>query len=77
MIYKAFNCRTLGDYLKLYQNSDTILLAQVFESFRHIAIKTFNTGPVFFITSSQLTWNSGLRLTKIELQLLNTVDDYC
>lgn len=66
----------MGDYLELYQSSDTILLAEVFESFCHIAIKTFHIDLVFLITSSHLTWNAGLRLTKIELQFLNTVDDY-
>lgn len=75
-VYKSFNCKNLGDYLELYQNADTILLAELFQSFRCKAMETFELDPVHFITSAQRTWNAGLKLTKGELALLKSVDDY-
>ena len=66
----------MGDYLKLYQNCDVILLAEVFQEFRRKSLENFELDPVHFITSAQLTFNAGLKMTKVELKLLHNVNDY-
>lgn len=75
-VYKTFDCKNLGEYLELYQNLDVVLLAEVFQSFRRMSLQNFELDPVHFITSAQLTWNAGLKLTRIELTLLKSVDEY-
>lgn len=75
-VYKAFDCKKFSDYLELYQNCDVILLAEVFTSFRRTAMNYYSLDPVHFVTSADLTWNAGLKLTKIELQLFSDINDY-
>ncbi|GBN95439.1 hypothetical protein AVEN_76370-1 [Araneus ventricosus] len=36
----------------------------------------YELDPVHFVTSAKLTWNAGLKFTKVELQLLSNVNDY-
>ena len=40
-IWSRFDCKTLGDYHDVYLKSDVLLLADVFESFRRMAISTY------------------------------------
>ena len=76
LVFKALKCKTFGDYLELYQNVDVLMLAEVFLSFRRMSEKYYKLDPVFFITGAELTWNAGLRYSKVELQLLTNVTDY-
>lgn len=75
-VYKAFNCNKFSDYLELYQNCDVILLAEAFTSFRRTAMTYYSLDPVHFVTSADLTWNAGLKLSKVELQLFSDINDY-
>lgn len=75
-VFKAFECKTFSDYLELYQNCDVILLAEVFTSFRRTAMNYYQLDPVHFVTRADLTWNAGLKLSKIEVQLFSDVNDY-
>ena len=38
-LFKEFKLKNLGDYLDLYVQSDTLLLADVFENFRNKCIE--------------------------------------
>ena len=40
-VFKSLNKKHLGDYRDLYVQSDTLLLADVFENFRNICIKVY------------------------------------
>ena len=75
-VYEAFGCKRFSDYLEIYQNCDVILLAEVFTSFRRASMNYYSLDPVHFITSADLTWNAGLKLTKVELQLFSDINDY-
>ena len=48
-VFKGFKLENLGDYHDLYVQSDTLLLADVFESFRDICIKVYELDPAYFI----------------------------
>ncbi len=76
LVFNSFGCKTFADYLELYQNTDVVLLAEVFLSFRRTAHKYYQLDPAHFITAAELTWNAGLKVTKIELQLLGDVNQY-
>ncbi|GFR16049.1 c2H2-type domain-containing protein [Trichonephila clavata] len=76
LVYKYFKCKKLANYLELYQNVNTIMLAEVFTSFRRKAMRYYELDPIHFVTSAELTWNAGLKFTKVELQLLTNVNDY-
>ena len=48
-VFKTFKLNNLGDYHDLYVQSDTLLLADVFENFRKAFIKTYELDPAHFI----------------------------
>ncbi|GFQ91679.1 c2H2-type domain-containing protein [Trichonephila clavata] len=75
-VFEAFECQTFSDYLEIYQNVDVIMLAEIFLSFRRTSMQSYHLDPVHFITSAQLTWNAGLKISKVELQLLGDVNEY-
>ena len=75
-VWSTFKCRTLGDYHDLYMRSDVLLLADVFEFFRQMALTTYELDPAHYYTSPGLSWDSMLRYTKVELQLLHDPDMY-
>ena len=73
-VWKKFNIKTLKDYLKLYNISDVLLLADVFENFRDICLKNYGLDPVHYYTAPGLAWDAMLKMTKINLELLSDVD---
>ena len=73
-VWKKFNIKTLKDYLKLYNISDVLLLADIFENFRNICLKNYGLDPVYYYTAPGLAWDAMLKMTKINLELLSDVD---
>ena len=48
-VFKGFKLENLGDYHDLYVQSDTLLLADVFENFRNMCIKVYELDPAHFV----------------------------
>jgi len=68
-VWKEFNINSLREYHDLYNISDVLLLADVFENFRDVCIKNYNLD-----TAPGLAWDASLKLTKVELELLSDID---
>ena len=51
-VFKEFKMNNLGDYHDLYVQSDTILLANVFESFRNKCIEIYELDPTNFLSAN-------------------------
>ena len=64
-VCKDSEIKNLGEYNDLYVQSDTLLLADVFENFRNIWID-----PARFLTAPGLAWQAALKKTKVKLDLL-------
>ena len=47
-VFKNISNKNLGDYHDLYVQSDTLLLADVFENFRNMCIKVYELDPAPF-----------------------------
>ena len=75
-VWSRFDCKTLGDYHDVYLKSDVLLLADVFESFRRMAISTYKLDPAHYFTAPGLSWDAMLKLTKVKLQLIDDTDMY-
>ena len=52
-VFKGFKLENLGDYHDLYVQSDTLLLADVFENFRNMCIKVYELDPAHFVSLKQ------------------------
>ena len=47
-VFKGFKMNNLGNYDDLYIQSNTLLLADVFENFRNKCIEIFKLDPAYF-----------------------------
>ena len=69
-IRSTLNINNLGEYHDLYVQSDTTLLADVFENFRDKCLAVDNLDPVYYLSAPGLSWQSGLKMTGVTLELL-------
>ena len=73
-VFNIFKLDNLGGYHDLYVQSDTLLLADVFENFRDMCIKVYEHDPAHFVLLPGLAWQACLKKTNIELELLTDYD---
>ena len=73
-VFKRFELENLGDYHDLYVQSDTLLLADVFENFRDMCLKEYELHPAHFLWLPGLAWQACLKKTNLELELLTDYD---
>ena len=50
-VWKHFNIHDMREYHDLYLKTDTLLLADVFENFRRVAIANYELDPCHYFTS--------------------------
>ena len=67
-VFNKINIENVGEY-DLYVQSDTILLADVFESFRNLCIETCKLDPAYFLSLPGLTLQACLKHSGIKLEL--------
>ena len=53
-VFKNLNNKNLGDYHDLYVQSDTLLLADIFENFRNKFIEIYELDPAYFLSAPGL-----------------------
>ena len=73
-VFKNFSNKDLGDYYDLHVQSDTLLLADVFENFRNMCIKVYALDPAQFFSAPVLAWQTCLKKTEVELELITDTD---
>ena len=57
-VWEAINIKNLGEYHDLYVQSDTSLLADVFESFRDKCLEICELDPAHFLSAPGLAWQA-------------------
>ena len=73
-VWRTFRMKTMRDYHNLYNQSDVLLLADVFENFREVCKENYNLDPCWYYTVPGLAWDACLKLTKQRLELLSDPD---
>ena len=58
----------------MYIQSDTILLADVFENFRNKCIEIYELDPAPFLSAPGLAWQACLKKKGVKLELLTDID---
>ena len=60
-VWDVFQIRNLGEYHDLYVQTDTSLLAEVFEKFRDTCIEIYGLDPSHFLSAPGLAWHACLK----------------
>ena len=68
-VFEEF-CTDIGDYHNLYVQTDTLLLADVFEKCRDKCIDIYGLDPSCFLSAPGLAWQACLKKTEVKLKLL-------
>ena len=63
-VWKEFNVESMKDYHKLYNLSDVLLLADIFEKFRKICMSQYGLDPAWYFSAPGLAWEATLQLEK-------------
>ena len=73
-IFSKFNIKNLGEYHNFYVQSDTLLLTDVFTSFRNVCRDIYGLDPARFLSAPRLAWQACLKKSEIKLELLTDAD---
>ena len=73
-VWRDFKMEHFQDYHNLYNETDVLLLADVFESFRNICIENYKLDPAYYYTAPSLAWDACLKITDAKLELLINID---
>ena len=63
--FKECKLKHLGDYHDLYVQSNTLLLADVFENFRNTCVKVYELDPAHFLSAPELAWQACLKKQRL------------
>ena len=58
----------------LYVQSDTLLLADVFENFRNKCTEIYELDPAHFLSAPRLAWPACLKKTKVKLESITDIN---
>ena len=72
-VCKDFEIKDLGGYRDLYVQSDTLLLADVFENFRNMCLEIYELDPAKFLSAPGLAWQAALKKIKVKLDFLTDI----
>ena len=56
IVCKDFKIKKLGEYHDLYVQSNTLLLADVFQNFKNMSLKLYELDPAKFLSVPGLAW---------------------
>ena len=73
-VCKDFEIKNLEEYHDLYVQSDTLLLADVFETFRNMCFKIYWLDHAKKFSVPGLAWQAALKRTKIKLDHLTNIE---
>ena len=73
-VFKDSEIENLGEYVDMYLQIDTLLLADVSDNFRNMFLKIYKLDPAKFLPAPELAWQAALRKTKVKLDLLTDID---
>ena len=66
-VWKKFNIVSIKDYHNLYNLSNVLLLADVFENFRNICTNHYRLDPAWYYSAPGLAWAAALKITMVQL----------
>ena len=75
-VWNTFKINAMDDYHDLYLKTDVLLLADVFEKFIDTCLEYYGLDPCHYFSTPGLSWDSMLKMTRIELELISDIEMY-
>ena len=69
LLIHLLKLKNLGEFHDLYMETDTLLLADVFEKYRRNIHRNYGMDPVHFYTAPSLSWSAGLKYSGAKLEI--------
>ena len=73
-VCKDSKIKYLGEYHDLYVQSNTLLLADVFNYFQNVCLEIYRLDPSPFLSAPGLALQAAVKKTKVKLNLLTDID---
>ena len=73
---KKFLMKTMNYYHNLHLKCEVLLLADVFKKFRNNNLNNYGLCPSHYLSAPGFSWDTMLKITKIELELTPGADTY-
>ena len=73
-VWNISEIKNRGEYHDLHFQSDTLLLADVFENFRNKCIEIYELDPMYFASAPGLAWQACLKMAEVKLELITDYD---
>ena len=70
-VFKNLSNKNLGDNHDLYVQSDTLLIADVFENFRNMCIKEYELDPAHFFICNWISMASMFKENRCKIRIVN------
>ena len=72
-VFDEFKSKNLSDYHGVYVQSDTLLLADIFEKFRKKCFEIYELDPAHLLSVPGLAQQACLKMTGVELELFTNI----
>ena len=66
--------KRMKDYHDLYLETDVLLLADIFESFRKTCLGNYGLDPAHYLSAPGLSWDAFLKRSGSEIELVSDMD---
>ena len=73
-VSKEFEIKNLGEYHDFSVQSDTLLLADIFNSIRNTCLKIYGSDPAHFYCAQGFAWQATLKKIKVKLDILTVIN---
>jgi hypothetical protein len=73
-MYKLFGCKTLRDFLRLYNKLDIGLLADVFQEHRFNCLDIYKADPLNYLSLSSFSFHTALSSSKQTLEYIRDIN---
>ena len=68
-LWETFKLKNLGELHDLYMETDVLLLADIFQEFRHFSLLKYRLDPAHYNTAPGLSWSAALLHTMQRLEI--------
>ena len=74
LVWEKFEFKTFRGFHNHYLKKDVLLLADVFEKFISTSLKYYNLDPCHYFSAPGLSWDTMLKMTKVEFEKISDAD---